>query len=155
MMPGPPPRRRQRNRTNIEKARRTAKTNQSKLRPSSSRPRTTGASAAPNARTDKGRERPLRTQGRGTGSQAHTDKGQGRPVSQQPVAMGRLTLQAVPWGNVYIQGKLVGPTPLIDHPVPAGSLKVRLVNPVHGVTATQTIDIPPGGRIKRTIHLRP
>ncbi|MBI5512064.1 MAG: serine/threonine protein kinase [Deltaproteobacteria bacterium] len=73
-------------------------------------------------------------------------------VDAAPV-QGKLTLQAVPWANVYIRGRLVGPTPLINYPVPAGDLEVRLVNPDAGLSVDKVIVVPPGGVVKERVEL--
>ncbi|MFC1609443.1 protein kinase [Myxococcota bacterium] len=70
-------------------------------------------------------------------------------------AQGRLTLQSFPWANVYIDGKLIGPTPIYNHPLPAKTFKIRLFNPEEKLEAVETIRIQPGKTTKRRIELKP
>ena len=42
---------------------------------------------------------------------------------------GKLTLKTTPWTMVYLGKKKLGDTPLLNVPVPAGKLTLRLVNP--------------------------
>ena len=63
-------------------------------------------------------------------------------------------MQSVPWANVYVDGKLMGPTPLVELELPAGPIKVRLVNPELGVDRTETITIPRGKTVKRRVELQ-
>lgn len=74
--------------------------------------------------------------------------------SSSATGTGRLTLQSVPWANVYVDGKLMGPTPLVELELPAGPIKVRLVNPELGVDRTETITIPRGKTVKRRVELQ-
>jgi len=68
-------------------------------------------------------------------------------------AFGGLTIDAVPWANVYIDGELIGPTPLIDHRLPAGRVRVRLVNPELRLERTETIWVVAGKTIRRRVAL--
>lgn len=70
-----------------------------------------------------------------------------------PGGTGRLTLDAEPWAQVYIDGRLVGPTPLFEHRVPAGTVTVRLVNPSLGLEKTVRIEIPRDGVVRRRVPL--
>ena len=55
---------------------------------------------------------------------------------------------------MYIDGKKVGPTPLIKHPVRAGVVKVRLVNKEFGVDHIETIRIKANAGTKKRIVLK-
>lgn len=44
-----------------------------------------------------------------------------------PAATSRLVVSASPWAELYVDGRLVGNTPVIDLPVTAGKHTLRLV----------------------------
>jgi len=49
-----------------------------------------------------------------------------RPAPVAP-APGRLFVGATPWGEVYVDGRLIGHTPLVALPIAAGSHQLRIV----------------------------
>jgi len=49
-----------------------------------------------------------------------------------PAATGTLSVNASPWGNVYVNGRLAGTTPLLRFPVRAGRAHVAVENPKLG-----------------------
>jgi hypothetical protein len=66
------------------------------------------------------------------------------PVVRQPVvvaAKGRLTLKTEPWTQVYLGKTKLGDTPLINQPLPAGKLVLRLVNPESGLESSIEVEI--------------
>jgi serine/threonine-protein kinase len=75
------------------------------------------------------------------------------PATPSPGGTGRLTLDADPWAQVYIDGRLVGPTPLFEHRVPAGSVTVRLVNEALGLDKTVRLEVPRDGVVRRRVRL--
>lgn len=55
-----------------------------------------------------------------------------RPVKvEAPVesGTGKLTFDTVPWTEVFLGSRKIGTTPLVEVELPAGPLKLRLVNP--------------------------
>jgi len=74
-------------------------------------------------------------------------------AAPSPGGTGRLTIDAEPWAQVYIDGRLAGPTPLFEHRVPAGTVTVRLVNPSLGLEKTVRIEIPRDGVVRRRVPL--
>ncbi len=56
---------------------------------------------------------------------------------------------------VDIDGVLVGPTPLVDYPIPAGPHDVRLKNPDTGAERLERITVRAGGHVKRLVRLAP
>lgn len=69
-----------------------------------------------------------------------------RAGGQLPVAgpPGTLAFRVLPWASVYIDGVLVGTTPLDPLRVPAGSHVVRFTNDALQVEASQTVEVKPG-----------
>lgn len=48
------------------------------------------------------------------------------------------------WATVYIDGTEIDSTPLVKHPLPAGTHSVRVVNPTTGLDETKSITVGPG-----------
>jgi hypothetical protein len=46
-----------------------------------------------------------------------------------PVPNGSLSVNAVPWAEVLLDGKVIGETPIANYAVPPGSHEVLLRNP--------------------------
>lgn len=62
---------------------------------------------------------------------AETSRAAAAPPAPPPAAIvaprGRLVVSATPWAEVYVDGRLVGNTPVVDLPVSAGTHRLRLV----------------------------
>ncbi len=69
-----------------------------------------------------------------------------------PMATGLLKVQVVPWGQVFLDGKLLGETPL-EVSVPAGKHVLTVRNPQRR-THVDTIYVEPGKTIERRIYLQ-
>lgn len=68
--------------------------------------------------------------------------GESSPADQPP---GKLRVTAEPYANVLVDGKLVGPTPMLGHKLPAGKHTVVLVDPASGeVRLRKTVTISSG-----------
>ncbi len=65
-----------------------------------------------------------------------------------------LTIQSDPWANVYIDGALIGPSPLIEHQLTAGRVRVRLSNPDLALERSMTIEVKPGKVTRMRFDLR-
>ncbi len=57
------------------------------------------------------------------------------------VTKGFLSVNTVPWSKVYVNGRVVGNTPVRRHELPVGSYTIRCVNPQYGVDFTQSVSI--------------
>ncbi|MBX3270073.1 MAG: serine/threonine protein kinase [Sandaracinaceae bacterium] len=57
---------------------------------------------------------------------------------------GTLRVQTTPWSQVYVDGRLIGNTPQMNIPLPAGRHQVRLVNPDFDIRETVTVTIRAG-----------
>ena len=69
----------------------------------------------------------------------------------EPAAPGKVTVQVKDgWGDVYIDGRKVDTTPLMNHPLPAGEHTVRVVNPATGLDASRTVTVVAGQAAKVT-----
>lgn len=65
-----------------------------------------------------------------------------RKKTASPPGLGYLRVKSQPWGHVFIDGALVGSTPLLRHPLPSGSHIVEIRSPETGeVRKRQAIEI--------------
>jgi serine/threonine protein kinase len=55
-----------------------------------------------------------------------------------------ISINSRPWANVYINGKLVKATPIIKHPLPAGSYKIQFKNPKFNIDKTFPVQLQRG-----------
>jgi serine/threonine-protein kinase len=67
---------------------------------------------------------------------------------------GTLRVNSRPWSRVFIDGKLIGNTPQMSILLPAGSHKLKLVNPEFKLQKTVTINIAAGQIVTQVITLQ-
>lgn len=77
----------------------------------------------------------------------------GDPKSPRPRAKGKLTLDTTPWSEVYLKGRKLGDTPLIDFPLPPGLHVLTLVNDGKGVKSMIEVDIQSGKTTVKKLKL--
>jgi len=71
------------------------------------------------------------------------------PAPEVRAEPGSLSINAIPWGSVYIDGRPMGNTPQLDLPVPPGQHKLRVER--QGYRAYErVIDLAPGQRLRIT-----
>jgi hypothetical protein len=83
------------------------------------------------------------------------------PRAPQPVAapaagganMGFLRINSRPWAQVFVDGRFVGNTPLLNAPVPAGKHKVKLVNPDMKMSKVFTLQVQAGRPTTKLVEL--
>jgi serine/threonine-protein kinase len=77
-----------------------------------------------------------------------------KPVAKRPVAAstGLLRLDTVPWTQVYLNGKKLGDTPLVDVKVPAGSLELTLVNEDEKIRTVIDLEVVAGQTTTKRLH---
>ena len=68
-------------------------------------------------------------------------------------ARGRLSLSTDPWTRVSLGGKVLGDTPLIDVPLPAGRHRLKLVNEEKKVDVTIEVEVKSGQVTKKVLRL--
>jgi serine/threonine-protein kinase len=68
-------------------------------------------------------------------------------------AKGKLTLDSTPWAEVFLSGKKIGDTPLVDYPLPAGMHQLKLVNESKGTRTTLEVEIEAGKTTVKKIKL--
>jgi serine/threonine-protein kinase len=67
---------------------------------------------------------------------------------------GYLSLDSEPWANVFLGAKLLGTTPLMRIPLPAGKLVLTLTNPELGTSTSYVVEIKSGQALKRLVGWR-
>jgi eukaryotic-like serine/threonine-protein kinase len=66
---------------------------------------------------------------------------------------GRLSLNTVPWSEVYLGTKKLGDTPLVNIQLPAGTHTLRLFNPDKKIEKKVSVEIKAGETVKRNEKL--
>jgi serine/threonine-protein kinase len=66
---------------------------------------------------------------------------------------GRLTIDTSPWVEVYLNGKKLGDTPIVDLPLPAGVHVLKLVNEDKGLKSSIEVEIQPGKTTVKRLKL--
>ena len=68
-------------------------------------------------------------------------------------AVGQLSLQVVPWADVYFEGKLLGGSPLVEQTLPAGRVRLEIVNSERGLRREISVEINAGKLVRQTVYL--
>jgi serine/threonine protein kinase len=71
-----------------------------------------------------------------------------------PLGKGELTLNALPWAHVTIDGEKRPDTPLLKYPLPAGPHQVRVACPATGRELKFTVVVEADKEVKRLADLR-
>lgn len=66
---------------------------------------------------------------------------------------GTLRINTRPWSQVYVDGRLIGNTPQMNIPLPAGSHRVTLVNPDYNIRQSVNVTIEAGQVTTRVLTL--
>jgi hypothetical protein len=69
------------------------------------------------------------------------------------VATGKLTLDTTPWTRVFLRGKKLGDTPLVNVTLPAGTHQLKLVNEEKNLSAVIEVDIRAGKTTAKRLKL--
>jgi len=70
-----------------------------------------------------------------------------------PEGSGRLSLNAMPWAEVFLDDRFLGRTPIRDLEVPAGVHRLRFVHPSLG-EVRRTVQVPAGGTGSLAVDLK-
>ncbi|MEQ8455680.1 MAG: protein kinase [Sandaracinaceae bacterium] len=65
-----------------------------------------------------------------------------------------VSLNAIPWGEVEVDGRPLGATPLFDVPLSPGAHRVRFANAPLGASLERTVDVRAGERRRLVVDLR-
>jgi serine/threonine-protein kinase len=67
--------------------------------------------------------------------------------------MGKLTLSTTPWTKVTLNGRVLGDTPLVEVPLPAGKHVLKLTNDDKGISRSVEVEIKPGQTTAKKLSL--
>ncbi|HEV2751712.1 MAG TPA: PEGA domain-containing protein, partial [Gemmatimonadales bacterium] len=70
-------------------------------------------------------------------------------ASERRAEPGLLSINAIPWGSVYVDGRPVGNTPQLDLSVPPGQHRLRVERQGYR-PYERVIDVAPGQRLRIT-----
>jgi hypothetical protein len=76
-----------------------------------------------------------------------------KPPDVAPKQTARLTLETVPWTTVYLGGKKLGETPIINVAIPAGEVTLTLVNPGKNIRQDYFLKAAPGKTYRKRLKL--
>ena len=81
-----------------------------------------------------------------------------RPVAPAPAPaaggnMGFLRINSRPWAQVFVDGRFLGNTPLLNAPVPAGKHKIKLTNPDMRMSKSFTLQVQAGKPTTKLVEL--
>ncbi|HYL22108.1 MAG TPA: PEGA domain-containing protein [Gemmatimonadales bacterium] len=71
------------------------------------------------------------------------------PVPKRRAEPGRLSVNAIPWGSVYVDGRPVGNTPQLDLPVSPGQHRLRVERQGYH-PFERVVDVAPGQQLRIT-----
>ncbi|MDH5674173.1 MAG: PEGA domain-containing protein [Myxococcales bacterium] len=99
-------------------------------------------------------ERRARRERRASRSESVSSK---RTASSEPAAgggsMGTLRVNSRPWAQVFVDGRLIGNTPQLNIPLPAGRHKLKLVNNEMGMSKSYSVKIRPGRPTTKIVNM--
>lgn len=78
------------------------------------------------------------------------------PAPDMPAAgggTGGLRVNSRPWSQVYVDGRLIGNTPQMNIPLPAGKHQLDLVNPQMGMKKSLAVKIKAGETLTKVVNL--
>jgi hypothetical protein len=70
----------------------------------------------------------------------------------RPRPGGRLSLTTSPWTRVYLGSRLLGDTPLVEVPVPSGTIELRVVNEEAAIKNVVQVQVDPGKVTVKKLH---
>jgi hypothetical protein len=73
-------------------------------------------------------------------------------VTLEP-ASGRLSLDAEPWAEVFVDDERIGDTPVLERQVRAGRRTVRLRHAPSGREVSLSLDVAPDAHVRRRVRL--
>jgi serine/threonine-protein kinase len=74
-------------------------------------------------------------------------------VEVAQVQKGKLSLSTDPWTHVSLNGKVLGDTPLIELPLPAGRHRLQLSNEQAKIDVAIEVEVKAGQITKKVLHL--
>ena len=80
-------------------------------------------------------------------------RGEADPAAK-PLAKATVSIDASPWGQVWLDGRSLGDTPLADLKIAAGEHQLKVSNPETGKNNSQRLTLKPGERRTVRVDLR-
>jgi hypothetical protein len=80
-----------------------------------------------------------------------SEKAEQPALARQRVRKGTLSVNSIPWSNVFVDERLIGHTPRLAQPLTSGRHVVRLVA-VGGEIRTRKVKILPGRETKLSVN---
>lgn len=77
-----------------------------------------------------------------------------KPKTPEPAGVGYLSVDAVPWATVFIDGQRAGDTPIASYPVHSGTVVVTLENEELGRTVKREVRVVSGKKSQMKVDLR-
>ncbi len=77
-------------------------------------------------------------------AQSKSKKQENSKPAAESGELSYLTINSMPWANIYINGKLIGATPISKHELPYGNYKIQFKNPKAGIDKTFPVELKPG-----------
>ncbi len=71
----------------------------------------------------------------------------------EPARPGKLSLSTDPWTHVSFNGKVLGDTPLLEVPLPAGRHRLTLTNEQANINLAIEVEVKPGQLTKKVLRL--
>jgi serine/threonine-protein kinase len=76
------------------------------------------------------------------------------PPAPPPAEQGSITVNSIPPGEVFIDGRDAGPTPVVEYAIPPGRHTIRVERAGYK-TRSETIDVSPSAPVRKTWVLDP
>jgi len=83
------------------------------------------------------------------------DEDEGSSSAAPSGSMGVLSINTVPWSQVFVDGRLVGNTPQRNIELSAGSHRLTLVNESFNIREVVQVNIQAGKTLKKVLTLKP
>ncbi|MFT3840520.1 MAG: serine/threonine-protein kinase [Myxococcaceae bacterium] len=77
----------------------------------------------------------------------------GVPANKAVARTGKLTLSTTPWTKVVLNGRVLGDTPLVEVPLPAGKHVLKLTNDEKNISRSIEVEIKPGQTTAKKLSL--
>ncbi len=90
----------------------------------------------------------------GAGPERTATEGQVAPAPIPDPGYGTLSLDSIPWAEVFWKGESLGTTPIMDRKLPAGVVELVLRNEPAGLVKTVKVQIRKGEKTQETVNLK-
>lgn len=88
-----------------------------------------------------------------TSDRNSTIKAEGQTKSKEKIRKGSLSINAIPWADIYIGRKKIGTTPIFGYEIRSGAVEVTFKNGELGITRKKRLIVEPDKETKYTEDL--